>query len=49
MPVYRVYAGATRTPNHRYVTDRALRDAMVSQGWIAEGYGPDAVIMCTPR
>ena len=49
MPVYRVYAGATRTPNHRYVTDRGLRDTMVSQGWIAEGYGPDAVIMCTPR
>ncbi len=49
MPVYRVYAGATRTPNHRYVTDRGLRDIMVSQGWIAEGYGPDAVIMCTPR
>jgi hypothetical protein len=49
MPVYRVFSGATRTPNHRYVTDRTLRDVMVAQGWIAEGYGPDAVIMCTPR
>lgn len=49
MPVYRVFGGATRSPNHRYVTDAALRDVMVAQGWIAEGYGPNAVIMCTPR
>lgn len=50
MPVYRVFGGVTRrSPNHRYVTDRSLRDVMVAQGWIAEGYGPDTVIMCTPR
>lgn len=49
MPVYRVFGGATRSPNHRYVTDESLRDVMVTQGWIAEGYGPNAVIMCTPR
>ena len=48
MPVYRVLKPTA--PNHRYVTDRNVRDTMVVfGGWIAEGYGPDAVIMCTPR
>lgn len=48
MPVYRLYN--TRSgPNHRYVTDRSLRDTMVGAGWIAEGYGPDAVMLCTPQ
>jgi Repeat of unknown function (DUF5648) len=48
MPVWRVYRPSG--PNHRYVTDRNVRDTMVFlAGWIAEGYGPDAVIMCTPR
>lgn len=48
MPMYRVFNG-TSSPNHRYVSDRSLRDRMVAAGWIPEGYGPDAVIMCTPR
>src|SRR5262249_3735396 len=26
----------------------AIRAQMVAQGWIAEGYGPDQVIMCAP-
>lgn len=48
MPVYRLYS--TRSgPNHRYVTDRDLRDVMVRAGWVAEGYGPEAVIMCSPK
>ena len=48
LPVYRLYS--TRAgPNHRYVTDAALRDVMVAAGWVAEGYGPDAVMLCTPR
>lgn len=46
-PVYRVLKPTS--PNHRYVTDRVVRDTMVAAGWIAEGYGPDATIMCTPR
>jgi Repeat of unknown function (DUF5648) len=45
MPVYRVWDNRLDT-NHRYVTDRSVRDAMVAKGWIAEGYGPDAVAMC---
>jgi len=34
--------------NHRYTTDRAVRDLMVSRGGTAEGYGGDVVIMCAP-
>ena len=45
MPVYRVWNNRLDT-NHRYTTDRSVRDAMVALGWIAEGYGPDAVAMC---
>ena len=41
--------GQPRDSNHRYTVDRQLRQAMVAQGWIAEGYGPDQVIMCAPN
>jgi hypothetical protein len=34
--------------NHRYTVDRAVRDEMVAKGWIAEGDGPDQVVMCIP-
>jgi hypothetical protein len=35
--------------NHRYMIDRTIRDTMVSQrNWIAEGDGPDLVVMCVP-
>jgi len=47
IPVYRVF----RKGNHRYTTDRAIRDQMVAisgPGEGAEGYGPDLVIMCAP-
>jgi hypothetical protein len=46
-PVYRLWNGKAAA-NHRYITDRSLRTHMAGAGWIAEGYGPDAVIMCTP-
>jgi 6-phosphogluconolactonase (cycloisomerase 2 family) len=45
--VYRVFSNRPDA-NHRYTTDRAVRDAMVTQGWIAEGDGPDRVVMCAP-
>jgi len=44
-PVYRVFNNQTDA-NHRYVRTRALRDEMLSQGWIKEGYGGEAVAMC---
>lgn len=47
VPVYRVWDNRADT-NHRYTTDRTIRSQMVAQGWIAEGYGTDQVIMCAP-
>jgi probable HAF family extracellular repeat protein len=48
-PVYRLYNnGMGAAPNHRYTTSLATRADMVAKGWIPEGYGPDAVGMCTP-
>ncbi|MEO8752029.1 MAG: hypothetical protein ABI624_05055 [Casimicrobiaceae bacterium] len=45
-PVYRLWDGTARN-NHRYTVSLAARDSMVAQGWIAEGYGPQSVAMCT--
>ncbi len=47
VPVYRVWNNRLDS-NHRYMTDPALREQMVVKGYIAEGYGPDIVIMCAP-
>ena len=44
-PVYRIW-NARADPNHRYTTDAAIRDLMVSRGGVAEGYGPVGVAMC---
>ncbi len=46
-PVYRVFSNR-RDANHRYMTDRGVRDQMVAKGWLAEGDGPDLVVMCAP-
>ncbi len=46
-PVYRVFSNRPDV-NHRYMTDRAIRDSMVTKGWLAEGDGPDLVVMCSP-
>ena len=45
IPVYRVWNQRVDS-NHRYTTSRAVRDQMVAMGYLAEGYGPDSVIMC---
>jgi len=34
--------------NHRYTADPAVRVEMLARGYVAEGYGPDATIMCAP-
>jgi hypothetical protein len=47
IPIYRVWNNRADT-NHRYTTSRAIRAQMVAKGYIAEGYGADAVIMCAP-
>ena len=33
--------------NHRYTTDPNVRSAMIARGYVAEGYGPLGVAMCT--
>ena len=47
VPVYRVFSNRPDA-NHRYTTSRAIRDQMVARGWLAEGDGPDLVVMCAP-
>jgi YVTN family beta-propeller protein len=48
-PLYRVYNnGMGGAPNHRYMSDPAIRTQMILLGWIAEGSGPDIVFACTP-
>lgn len=44
-PVYRLWNGLPET-NHRFVTERSERDAMVARGWIPEGQGIDDIAMC---
>jgi hypothetical protein len=47
IPVYRVFSNRPDA-NHRYMIDPAVRDQMVAEGWLAEGDGPDLVVMCAP-
>jgi len=47
VPVYRLWNNRADS-NHRYATDAAVKAAMIAKGYIAEGYGPDATIMCAP-
>ena len=47
IPVYRLWNQRVDT-NHRYTVDASIRDEMLGQGYIAEGYGPDAATMCSP-
>ena len=47
-PVYRVFSNRPDA-NHRYTTERSVRDAMVAKGWVAEGDGTDFVVMCAPQ
>jgi len=43
--VFRVFNNRTDA-NHRYTVSLAIRAQMEAAGWIREGYGPDATIMC---
>jgi len=44
-PLYRLWNNRSDS-NHRYTTDLATKQLMISKGYVAEGYGPDAVVMC---
>jgi hypothetical protein len=45
--VYRLYSNSADI-NHRYTTSRAIRDAMVASGWLADGPARDGAVMCAP-
>jgi hypothetical protein len=45
IPVYRVFNNRTDA-NHRYTTSTTIRAQMEALGWVREGYGPDATILC---
>lgn len=47
VPVYRAFSNRTDA-NHRYATDRNVRNQMVASYWLAEGDGPDLVVTCAP-
>ena len=47
-PIYRLW-NARFDSNHRYTTDVAVKAQMVARGYVAEGYGPNAVNMCAPQ
>jgi len=45
VPIYRLW-NQRADSNHRYTADPAVKAAMLAEGYLAEGYGPDATIMC---
>jgi hypothetical protein len=45
--VYRLW-NQRADSNHRYTTDLSIKAQMLAKGYLAEGYGPDSVIMCAP-
>jgi hypothetical protein len=47
IPVYRLWNGRVDS-NHRYTIDPATKAQMLALGFVAEGYGTDAVAMCAP-
>ncbi len=48
-PLYRLYNnGQSGAPNHRYTISLDVRDQMLQQRWIPEGYGPFGAIACMP-
>lgn len=45
--VYRLWNNRADS-NHRYTTDLVVKASMVAKGYVPEGYGPEASIMCAP-
>lgn len=45
VPVYRLWNNRVDS-NHRYTTRTSIRQSMIAEGYIPEGFGPDAVAMC---
>jgi hypothetical protein len=47
LAVYRLWNNRADS-NHRYTADVAVKAQMLSSAYVAEGYGPNATIMCAP-
>ena len=47
-PLYRLW-NQRADSNHRYTTDAGIKAYMQTKNYVAEGYGSDAVAMCTTR
>jgi uncharacterized protein YkwD len=45
--VYRAFSNRADA-NHRYTIEAAIRATMVALGWLAEGDGPNLVVLCAP-
>ena len=45
VPVHRLW-NQRPDSNHRYTTSAAIKAQMIASGYVAEGYGPDGVVMC---
>lgn len=45
VPVYRLWNNRADS-NHRYTRDPAVKAEMIARGYVAEGYGTSATIMC---
>ena len=48
IPVYRLWNQRTDS-NHRYTTRAATKAEMLAEGYVAEGYGADGVVMCAAQ
>jgi hypothetical protein len=44
-PVYRLWNQRVDS-NHRYTTKPSIKAEMLAAGYVAEGYGPNGVVMC---
>ena len=44
-PLYRLWNQRVDS-NHRYTESAEIKASMIALGYVAEGYGPDAVAMC---
>ena len=45
LPVFRLWNNRADS-NHRYTADPVTKVQMLAKGYVAEGYGPNAVVMC---
>jgi hypothetical protein len=48
VPIFRLW-NQRADSNHRYTTDAGIKAYMQSKNYVAEGYGADAVAMCTQQ